>query len=68
MLRPGVAQERVDDGELPRERTKNRRWQRPYDVGRGHAWRSRSPSSSHENLYAMEMSPGGDMVQRIVVE
>ncbi|RWW38607.1 hypothetical protein BHE74_00056148 [Ensete ventricosum] len=25
-------------------------------------------NSSHENLYAMEISPGGDMVQRIVVE
>ncbi|RRT38000.1 hypothetical protein B296_00033462 [Ensete ventricosum] len=36
-------------------------------VGRGHTWRSRSPSSSHENLYVMEMSLGGDMVQRIVV-
>ncbi|RWW49045.1 hypothetical protein BHE74_00044835 [Ensete ventricosum] len=32
MLRPGVTQEWVDEGELPRERTKNRRWQRPYDV------------------------------------
>ncbi|RZR91930.1 hypothetical protein BHM03_00020130 [Ensete ventricosum] len=32
MLRPGVTQERVDEGELPRERTKNRRWQRPYNL------------------------------------
>ncbi|RWW59022.1 hypothetical protein BHE74_00034065, partial [Ensete ventricosum] len=32
MFRPGVTQERVDEGELPRERTKNRRWRRPYDV------------------------------------
>ncbi|RZS28029.1 hypothetical protein BHM03_00061580 [Ensete ventricosum] len=32
MLRPGVTQEWVDKGELPRERTKNRRWRRPYDV------------------------------------
>ncbi|RWW49751.1 hypothetical protein BHE74_00044039 [Ensete ventricosum] len=32
MLRPGVTQVWVDEGELPRERTKNRRWQRPYDV------------------------------------
>ncbi|RWW59363.1 hypothetical protein BHE74_00033714 [Ensete ventricosum] len=32
MLRPGVTQEWVDEGEMPRERTKNRRWQRPYDV------------------------------------
>ncbi|RZS02068.1 hypothetical protein BHM03_00032037 [Ensete ventricosum] len=28
----GVTQEWVDEGELPRERTNNRRWQRPYDV------------------------------------
>ncbi|RWW49282.1 hypothetical protein BHE74_00044581 [Ensete ventricosum] len=66
MLRPSVTQEWVDEGELPRERTKNRRWRRPYDVlAGGHTWRSRNPSSSHENLYAMKMSPGGDMVQRI---
>ncbi|RZR82135.1 hypothetical protein BHM03_00008488 [Ensete ventricosum] len=32
MLRPGVTQEWVDEGEMPRERTKNRRWWRPYDV------------------------------------
>ncbi|RWV80630.1 hypothetical protein GW17_00058059 [Ensete ventricosum] len=32
MLRPGVTQEWVDEGELPRERTKNWRWRRPYDV------------------------------------
>ncbi|RZS23041.1 hypothetical protein BHM03_00055886 [Ensete ventricosum] len=28
----GVTQEWVDEGELPRERTKNRRWRRPYEV------------------------------------
>ncbi|RRT36266.1 hypothetical protein B296_00049374 [Ensete ventricosum] len=32
MLRPGVTQEWVSGSELPRERTKNRRWRRPYDV------------------------------------
>ncbi|RRT39249.1 hypothetical protein B296_00050805 [Ensete ventricosum] len=32
MLRPSVIQEWVDEGELPRERTKNRRWRRPYEV------------------------------------
>ncbi|RRT76211.1 hypothetical protein B296_00012656 [Ensete ventricosum] len=32
MLRLGVTQEWGDEGELPRERTKNRRWQRPYEV------------------------------------
>ncbi|RZS21168.1 hypothetical protein BHM03_00053769, partial [Ensete ventricosum] len=28
----GVTQEWVDEGELPRERTKNRRWRRPYEM------------------------------------
>ncbi|RRT32556.1 hypothetical protein B296_00054202 [Ensete ventricosum] len=32
MLRPDVTQEWVDKGELPRERTKNQRWRRPYDM------------------------------------
>ncbi|RRT31707.1 hypothetical protein B296_00057971 [Ensete ventricosum] len=32
MLHPCVTQEWVDEGELPRERTKNRRWRRPYEV------------------------------------
>ncbi|RRT83395.1 hypothetical protein B296_00010363 [Ensete ventricosum] len=32
MLRLGVTQEWVDEGELPGERTKIQRWQRPYDV------------------------------------
>ncbi|RRT32731.1 hypothetical protein B296_00058920 [Ensete ventricosum] len=32
MLRLGVTQEWVGEGELPRERTKNRRWRKPYDV------------------------------------
>ncbi|RZS29260.1 hypothetical protein BHM03_00062970 [Ensete ventricosum] len=32
MLRPSVTQEWVDEGELLREQTKNRRWRRPYDV------------------------------------
>ncbi|RZS22591.1 hypothetical protein BHM03_00055391 [Ensete ventricosum] len=32
MLRLGVTQEWVDEGELPRERTKNRRWRRLYEV------------------------------------
>ncbi|RZS04056.1 hypothetical protein BHM03_00034325 [Ensete ventricosum] len=31
----GVTQEWVDEGELPRERTKNRRWRRLYDVVTG---------------------------------
>ncbi|RRT33412.1 hypothetical protein B296_00046042 [Ensete ventricosum] len=32
MLCPSVTQEWVDKGEFLRERTKNRRWRRPYDV------------------------------------
>ncbi|RRT31884.1 hypothetical protein B296_00059139 [Ensete ventricosum] len=32
MLHPSVTQEWVDEGELLREQTKNRRWRRPYDV------------------------------------
>ncbi|RWW72753.1 hypothetical protein BHE74_00019421 [Ensete ventricosum] len=32
MERIRVTQEWVDEGELPREQTKNRRWRRPYDV------------------------------------
>ncbi|RRT32147.1 hypothetical protein B296_00058570 [Ensete ventricosum] len=32
MLRLGVTQEWVDEGELSRERTKTRRWRRPYEV------------------------------------
>ncbi|RZS02338.1 hypothetical protein BHM03_00032381 [Ensete ventricosum] len=32
MHHPGVTQEWVDEGELPRERTRNQRWRKPYDV------------------------------------
>ncbi|RWW39874.1 hypothetical protein BHE74_00054752 [Ensete ventricosum] len=59
MLRPGVTQEWVDKGELPRERKKkSEKTKALCCVGKSHTWRSRSPSSSHENLYAMEMSLG----------
>ncbi|RZS14842.1 hypothetical protein BHM03_00046591 [Ensete ventricosum] len=64
MLHPGVTQELVDEGELPRERTKNRRWQRPYKVlaeathgevvGQDHAKRSQIASTSE--------SHGGDLI------
>ncbi|RZS17460.1 hypothetical protein BHM03_00049596 [Ensete ventricosum] len=68
MLHPGVTQEWVDEGELLREQKKKSEMAKALRcVGRGHTWRSHSPSSSHENLYAKEMSPGGDMVQRIVM-
>ncbi|RWV81179.1 hypothetical protein GW17_00057423 [Ensete ventricosum] len=59
MLHLGVTQEWVDKGELPRERKKkSEKTKALCCVGKGHTWRSRSPSSSHENLYAMEMSLG----------
>ncbi|RRT44165.1 hypothetical protein B296_00045749 [Ensete ventricosum] len=61
----GVTQEWVDEGELARE---SKMTEALRGVGRGHTWRSRGLSSSHKNLYAMEMSPGGGMVQRIMVE
>ncbi|RWW80961.1 hypothetical protein BHE74_00010672 [Ensete ventricosum] len=35
MFRPDVTQKWVDEGELLREQTKNRRWRRPYDVEHG---------------------------------
>ncbi|RWV81730.1 hypothetical protein GW17_00056827 [Ensete ventricosum] len=47
MLRPGVTQEWVDKGEIPRERTKNRRWQRPYDVYDRSSWRVGLLQCSH---------------------
>ncbi|RZR88547.1 hypothetical protein BHM03_00016154 [Ensete ventricosum] len=68
MLRPGVTREWVDEGELPKEQTQSKVAEALRCVGRGHKWRDRSPSSSHKNLNTMEMSLGGDMVQRIVVE
>ncbi|RRT54914.1 hypothetical protein B296_00027244 [Ensete ventricosum] len=66
----GVTQEWVDEGELLRERTKKKSEmvEALRCVGRGHTRRSHVPSSSHKNLYAVEMSPGGDMVQRIMVK
>ncbi|RZS19845.1 hypothetical protein BHM03_00052290, partial [Ensete ventricosum] len=54
MLHSGVTQEWVDQGELPRERTKNRRWRRPYDVAVGELdcfnahTRLREPSKSED--------------------
>ncbi|RRT31637.1 hypothetical protein B296_00054015 [Ensete ventricosum] len=68
ILCPGVTREWVGEGELPKERTQSEVVEALRCAGRGHTWRDRSPSSSHKNLNAMEMSPGGDMVQRIVME
>ncbi|RWW43798.1 hypothetical protein BHE74_00050487 [Ensete ventricosum] len=47
MLRLGVTQEWVDEGELPRERTKNRRWRRPYNVYDQSSWRVGLLQCSH---------------------
>ncbi|RZS27305.1 hypothetical protein BHM03_00060754 [Ensete ventricosum] len=68
MLRPGVTREWVDEGELLKERTQSEVAEVIRCAGRGHTWKDRSPSSSHKNMNTMEMSPGGDMVQQIVVE
>ncbi|RWW58253.1 hypothetical protein BHE74_00034910 [Ensete ventricosum] len=67
MLRPGVTREWVGEGELPKERMQSEVMEALRCADRGHTWRDRSPSSSHRNLNAIEMSPGGHMVQRIVV-
>ena len=64
----GVTQEWVDEGRLPKERTKSKLKETLRCIGRGHTWRDHNSSSSHKDQNALEMSPGGDMVQRIVVE
>ncbi|RZS08861.1 hypothetical protein BHM03_00039896 [Ensete ventricosum] len=63
-----VTREWVGKGELPKKRTQLEVAEALRCAGRGHTWKDRSPSLSHKNLNAMKMSPGGDMVQRIVVE
>ncbi|RZS06080.1 hypothetical protein BHM03_00036677 [Ensete ventricosum] len=68
MLRLGVTREWVGKGELPKKRTQSEVAEALRCAGRGHTWRDCSPSSSHKNLNAIEMSPRGDMVQRIMVE
>ncbi|RRT85585.1 hypothetical protein B296_00009003 [Ensete ventricosum] len=68
MLRPGVTQDWVDKGRLPKKRTKLKATEALRYAGRGHIWRNRSMSLSHENMNAMEISPRGDIVQWIMVE
>ncbi|THU65046.1 hypothetical protein C4D60_Mb01t33010 [Musa balbisiana] len=58
----------VDEDRLPKERTLSKVEETLRCVGRGHTLRDHNSSSSHKDQNAMEMSPGGDMVQRIVVE
>jgi len=53
---------------LPKERTKSKVEETLRCIGRGHTWRVHNSSLFHKDQNAMEMSPGGDMVQRIVVE
>ena len=67
MLHLGVTQEWVDEGRLPKERTKSKVEETLRCIGRGHTWRVHNSSLFHKDQNAMEMSPGGDMVQRIVV-
>ncbi|THU54032.1 hypothetical protein C4D60_Mb10t20730 [Musa balbisiana] len=68
VLRLSVTRERVDEGRLPKERTKSKLEETLQCGGRDHKWRDHNSSSFHKDQKAMEMSPGGDMVQRIVVE
>ncbi|RZR99924.1 hypothetical protein BHM03_00029541 [Ensete ventricosum] len=63
-----VTREWVGEGELQKKRTQSEVAEALRCAGRGYMWRDRSPSSSYKNLYAIEMSLGGDMLQRIVVE
>ena len=53
---------------MPKERTKSKVEETLRCIGRGHTWRVYNSSLFHKDQNAMEMSPGGDMVQRIVVE
>ena len=53
---------------MPKERTKSKVEETLRCIGRGHTWRVHNLSLFHKDQNAMEMSPGGDMVQRIVVE
>ncbi|RRT70312.1 hypothetical protein B296_00030856, partial [Ensete ventricosum] len=68
MLRSDVTREWVGEGQLPKERIQSEVIEALRYVGRGHTWRDRSPSSSHKNLNAMEMSPGGNIAHQIVME
>ncbi|RWW10519.1 hypothetical protein GW17_00025930 [Ensete ventricosum] len=52
----------------PKERTQSEVTKALRCIGRGHIRRYHSLSSSHKNLNAMKMSPGGNMVQRSMVE
>ena len=68
VLHLGVTQEWVDEGRLPKERTQLKVEEALRCIGRGHTWRGHNSSLVHKDQNAMEVSLGGDMVQRIVVE
>ncbi|CAL9063222.1 unnamed protein product [Musa banksii] len=68
MLHLGVTQEWVDEDRLSKEQTKSKVEETLRCIGRGHIWRVHNSSSSHKDQNAIEMSLGGDMVQRIVVK
>jgi len=68
VFRLSVTRERVDEGRLPKERTKSKVEEALRCVGRGHSWRDHNSSSFHKDQNAIEMSPRGDMVQWIMVK
>ncbi|RRT31909.1 hypothetical protein B296_00058129 [Ensete ventricosum] len=65
MLRLSVTREWVGEGELPKERTQSEVAEAVRCAGRGHH-REIVIQVHHKNLNAMEMSPGGDMVQAMI--
>ncbi|RRT74281.1 hypothetical protein B296_00005066 [Ensete ventricosum] len=68
MLRLGMNREWVDECRLSNERTRSEVAEALRFIVRGHTRRNRSPSSSHENLNTIEILPGGNIVQQVVVE
>ncbi|RZS02989.1 hypothetical protein BHM03_00033112 [Ensete ventricosum] len=58
----GVTGEWVDKDQLPKERTQSEVVEALHYAHRGHIWRDHSLCSSYENLNAIEMLSGGDMV------
>ena len=56
VLHLGVTQEWVDEGRLPKERTKSKVEETLRCIGRGHTWRVHNSSLFHKDQNAMEMS------------
>ncbi|RWW16448.1 hypothetical protein GW17_00019670 [Ensete ventricosum] len=59
MLRPGVIQEWVSEGELPKERTQSEVAEALRCVGRGHTWRDQVLKQVVERGKEATMSPEG---------